>query len=71
MVLGSRDNHQAAISLPAGTIIEIVGSARDERFVRIRVGLEEFEAFQTDVEDRCRLKGNEDPRQTQAATQAG
>lgn len=53
MVLAVRDNHQAAVSLPAGTIIDVVGPARDDRFLRVHVGGEEFEVFQTDVEDSC------------------
>lgn len=51
LVLGSFDNHHAAKSIPAGEVIEVLGSAADDRFVKIRVDGEIFEAFETDVRE--------------------
>lgn len=55
MVLASNGNHRAAVSLRVGRVIDILGPAQDTRFVRIAVDGEEFEAFQTDVAERCHL----------------
>lgn len=54
MVLGSAGNHHAAVTVPAGKMIEILGPAQDDRFVRIQVDGEQFEAFQTDVQERVK-----------------
>lgn len=54
MVLGCTGNHHAAVSLPAGKTIEILGPAEDDRFVRIQVDGEQFEAFQTDIKERAK-----------------
>jgi hypothetical protein len=52
MVLGNRDNHDAAVSVPPGKVIEVLGSAQDDRFLRIQVDGEVFEAFECDVTER-------------------
>jgi hypothetical protein len=52
MVLGGCDNHMAAVGLPAGRIIDLLGPAEDDRFVRIQVDHQVFEAFETDVRAR-------------------
>ena len=54
MVLGDTDNHQAAISIPAGKIIEVLGPATDDRFVTVSVDGNKFEVFRTDLAERCR-----------------
>jgi hypothetical protein len=51
MVLASGDNHQAAIPIPAGKIVDVVGSTEDDRFVVISVDGEEFVAFASDLVD--------------------
>lgn len=52
IVLGYHGNHLAAVGVPAGKVIEILGAAEDDRFVRVRVDGEVFEAFETDILDR-------------------
>jgi len=59
MVLGHFDNHQRALSLGEGQVIEVLGPALDDRFVRIRAGGEVFEAFQSDVAERCAAVSSE------------
>jgi len=50
MVLASGDNHQAAVTIPAGTTIEVIGPvASDDRFLVIRAGDEEFHVFASDL----------------------
>ena len=37
MVLAFKDNHQAAVTIPAGTLLEVVGPVEDDdRFLLIR-----------------------------------
>jgi len=52
MVLAHRDKHQAAVNLPSGKIVDVLGPAEDDRFVRINVDGEEFEAFEIDLAER-------------------
>jgi hypothetical protein len=49
MVLALKDNHQAAVTIPAGTLVDIAGSAEDDRFVILTVGGEQFHAFASDL----------------------
>lgn len=62
MVLASKDNHDAAVSVPIGKVIEVLGPAHDDRFLRVNVDGREFEAFKTDVEERCAPIGGEGQR---------
>ena len=52
MVLAFRDNHQAATTIAAGEILEVVGPARDDRFMIINVRGNEFLIFESDLRDR-------------------
>jgi hypothetical protein len=54
MVLAFRDNHEAAVTIQAGTIFDVVGVDRDDRFMIVRVGGEEFLVFESDLKDRGR-----------------
>ena len=54
MVLALRGNHQAAVTIPAGTMVDVLGLAEDDRFVVITMEGEQFHAFATDVADRAR-----------------
>jgi len=49
MVLAYRDNHQAAVTVPAGRTIDVLRQDQDERFCVIRVDGEEFLAFESDL----------------------
>lgn len=53
MVLALRDNHQAAVTIPAGKIVDVAGSAEDDRFVIVTVDGEQFHAFASDLADRA------------------
>lgn len=54
MVLAFRDNHQAAVTLPAGTLIDVVGPVEDDdRFLLIRAGDGQFHIFASDLADRA------------------
>ncbi len=50
MVLAFRDNHQAAVTLPAGEVLEVVGPAQDDdRFVVVDARGEQFLIFECDL----------------------
>jgi hypothetical protein len=50
MVLAMDDNnHQAAVLIPAGKVVDIVPSHNDDRFVVLSVDGEQFLAFASDV----------------------
>jgi len=49
MVLALNDNHQAAVPIPAGKIVDVEGSTEDDRFVVVRVDGEQFLAFASDL----------------------
>jgi hypothetical protein len=51
IVLAMKHNHQAAVPIPAGTIVDVVGSAEDDRFVVVTVDGEQFHAFASDLVD--------------------
>lgn len=54
MVLASKDNHQAAVTIQAGTNIEVIGPVEsDDRFLVIRAGNEEFHIFASDLAARA------------------
>jgi hypothetical protein len=49
MVLAFKDNHQAAVTIPAGKIIQVNGPAEDDRFVVVSVDGEQFHVFASDL----------------------
>jgi hypothetical protein len=49
MVLAYKNNHDAAVAVPAGKMIEIIGPDEDDRFVIVNVDGEEFLVFETDL----------------------
>jgi hypothetical protein len=49
MVLALNDNHQAAIPIPAGKVVDIEESVQDDRFVVVSVDGERFLAFASDL----------------------
>jgi hypothetical protein len=55
MVLAFRDNHHAAVPIPPGEEIDLVGPAEDDRFVIVRANGEEFLVFETDLSSRATL----------------
>jgi hypothetical protein len=55
MVLTLRDNHHAAVTIPAGEVFEVVGPAEDDRFVVVDVRGEQFLVFECDLKDRGKL----------------
>jgi hypothetical protein len=52
MVLAFRDNHHAAVTIPANHVFEVIGTDHDDRFVIVRVRGEEFLVFASDLHDR-------------------
>lgn len=52
MVLAYKDNHHAAVPIPAGKLIHVIGFADDDRFLVVNVDGEEFHVFETDVRER-------------------
>lgn len=62
MVLAFRDNHQAATTIPAGRIIDVLGLAEDDRFSLIRVDGEEFHVFEGDLAERGTFLMRKEPR---------
>jgi hypothetical protein len=55
MVLAFKGNHQAAITIPAGKVVDVAGSEADDRFVVITVEGEQFHAFASDLSDEAYL----------------
>jgi hypothetical protein len=55
MVLAFRDNHDAAVTIQAGEILQVVGPAQDDRFVVVKVKGEQFLVFERDLKDRGKL----------------
>jgi len=54
MVLAFRDHHQAAVTIPAGTLIEVVGPVEDDdRFLLIKADDGQFHIFASDLADRA------------------
>ena len=52
MVLAFEDNHQLAVSVPAGQIVDVIGPAEnDDRFLLLNVNDEPFHAFASDLAD--------------------
>jgi hypothetical protein len=56
LVLGLKDNHQAAVTIPAGKIVDVVRMEGDDRFVVVTVEGEQFHAFASDLADRPRKR---------------
>lgn len=56
MVLAMNGNHQAAVPIEAGKIVDVVGSAKDDRFVIVSVEGEQFLAFASDLADRTQIE---------------
>ena len=54
-VLAMSNNHQAAVPIPAGKVVDIVASSGDDRFVILSVDGEQFLAFASDVIDEAML----------------
>ena len=52
MVLAFRDNHRAAVTIPAGELFKVVGPAQDDRFVVVDVKGEQFLIFEYDLKYR-------------------
>jgi hypothetical protein len=49
MVLALNGNHQAAVPIPAGKVVDVEGSTEDDRFVVVSVDGEQFLAFASDL----------------------
>jgi len=54
-VLAFGDNHQLAVMLPPGGILEVIRPARDGRFVIVSIKGEEFLVLQSDLMTRGEL----------------
>jgi hypothetical protein len=55
MVLAFRDNHQAAVTVSPGDILEVIGPAQDDRFVIVSIKGEEFLVLESDLRTRAEL----------------
>ncbi len=52
MVLAFKDNHDAAVTIQSGAIIDVVGPAtNDDRFVVVKVEDQEFHMFAIDLRE--------------------
>ena len=49
MVLAYNDNHEAALPVPPGKSIDVMGPAQDDRFLIVNVDGEKFLVFRTDI----------------------
>jgi hypothetical protein len=55
MVLAFRDNHHAAVTIPAGEVFDVIGPSTDDRFIVISIKGEELLVFESDVKERGEL----------------
>jgi hypothetical protein len=53
MVLAYHDNHEAAVNIPAGETIRVLGPDRDDRFSVIRYHQQDFLVFESDLTKLC------------------
>jgi hypothetical protein len=53
MVLAYQDNHEAAVNIPAGETIRVLGPDRDDRFSVIRYHQQDFLVFESDLHRLC------------------
>ena len=53
LLLAFRDNHEAAVPVPEGKLIEALSCPDDDRFMIVVVDGEEFHAFAEDVRAQC------------------
>jgi hypothetical protein len=52
VTLAFRDNHHAATTIPAGSIVDVVRPDVDDRFLLVRVSEEELLIFAADLNER-------------------
>jgi len=56
MVLAFKDNHQAAVTIQQGQIIDLIGPVDgDDRFMLVSVNGEHFHVFASDLADRGKM----------------
>jgi hypothetical protein len=53
MTLAFKDNHHAATTLPAGSVVEVTRPDVDDRFLVVKASQEELLVFATDLKDRA------------------
>ena len=53
IALFQKDDDIAAFTIPTGTILSIVGPARDTRFMVVEISMQRFQVFRADLSDRC------------------
>lgn len=68
VVLGNFGNHLAAVGVRAGKVIDVLGFAADDRFVRIQVDGEIFEVFESDILDQTESFASDWRKLARAAT---
>jgi len=54
MVLAFKDNHQAATTVPEGTILDVALAGLDDRFVVVTFKGEQFHMFASDLTKRSK-----------------
>ena len=52
MVLALNGDHEAAVTIPAGKIVDVTRSDGDDRFVVVTVEGRQFHAFASDLSDK-------------------
>jgi hypothetical protein len=50
-LISDDDAHPAAVTIPAGRIVDVIGPAKDRRFVVVGVDDERFQVFASDHAD--------------------
>jgi hypothetical protein len=57
-ILGLTSNgepNQTAVTIPAGRIVDVIGPAKDRRFVVVGMDDERFQVFASDLADRGKI----------------
>lgn len=53
IALLQKDDDVNAFTIPTGTVMSIVGPARDSRFIVVEINMHRFQVFRADLVDRC------------------
>jgi len=70
IALAFRDDHHAAVTIPAGTMMNLIGPAEDDRFVVVEVDGEKLQVFETDLMNRSAARAARERRASRLSTRS-
>jgi hypothetical protein len=69
--LASRGGHWAAVKIPEGTVLSVIGPSEKPRFLVVEMDGQQVWLFETDLQDRCALIAPDAKRAATMAANAG